>query len=241
MRSILATALFFVFAHQVFGQPEKVKIQIRDRSSEDPNKQEFKSREIWFDDQLSIDPAWMTRGTVLLGYERVISRVLSARLNLGVTTRDYLDGVLFDGIINEGLTVSTVNPSPSFGAEIRYYADEASGFDTYFTGIGLLRRSYSYDGHFLIGNEKVNKSTYATSGTDLYVRYGGYIPLEESKKFKLSLELGLCLGFSYLNYYQVIGYNVVYTNGNPSTVAFLRSETAFNYLVQPNIALNVAF
>lgn len=241
MKSILTSVLFFLFAHQVFGQPEKVKIQIRDRSSEDPNKQEFKSREIWFDDQLSIDPAWMTRGTVLLGYERVISRVLSARLNLGVSTKDYLDGVLFDGIINEGLKISTVNPSPSFGAEIRYYAEEASGFDTYFSGIGLLRRSYSYNGHFLIGNEKVNKSTYATSATDLYIRYGGYLTLQESEKFKLSLELGLCVGLSYMNYYQINGYNIVNTNGNPSTVAFLQSETAFNYLVQPNVAFNIAF
>lgn len=241
MRSILATTLFLLFAQQLFGQPEKVKIQIRDRSTEDASNKEFKSREIWFDDQLSVDPAWMTRGNVLLGYERVISRFLSARLNLGVSTRDYLDGVLYDGIINEGLTVTTVNPTASFGAELRYYADEATGFDSYFTGIGLLRRNYSYDGYFRYGTEKVNKSTYATSATDLYLRYGGYITLEESKKFKLSLELGLCLGISYMNYYTVLGYNSIITGGVPNTVAFIRSETAFNYLVQPNVALNVAF
>lgn len=240
MKSILSYALFFLIAQKAFGQPEKVKIQIRERTN-DPISLDSKEESTWFDNQLSLDPAWMTRGTVLLGYERVVSNFLSARLHVGVSTRDYLDGLLYDGIINEGLEIQSVNPSLSYGAEVRYYADESSGFDVFFTGIGFLRRNYSYDGFLRFETEKVANKTYQTSSNDLYIRYGGYIPIQESKKFKLSLELGLCAGLTYASYYTFTTFQTFDFLGNPTTFATTSPETAFSYLIQPNVAFNIAF
>jgi hypothetical protein len=240
MKSFLPCALFFLIALKAFGQPEKVKIQIRERTN-DPISYDSKEEGTWFDNQLSLDPAWMTRGTVLLGYERVISDHLSARLNVGASTRDYLDGLIYDGIINEGLQIQSANPRLSYGAEVRYYADESSGFDVFFTGVGFLRRNYSYDGFFRFGTEKVADKTYQTSSTDLYIRYGGYIPIQDSKKFKLSLELGLCAGLTYSSYYTFSAFQIFDNTGNPITTGTTSPETAFSYLIQPNVAFNIAF
>lgn len=240
MKSFLSYALFFIIVQKAFGQPEKVKIQVRDRTN-DPISSDTKQESTWFDNQLSLDPAWMTRGTVLLGYERVISDFFSARLHVGVSTRDYLDGLLYEGIINQGLRIQSVNPGLSYGAEVRYYADESSGFDVFFTGVGFLRRNYSYNGSFRFGLEDIANDTYNTSSNDLYIRYGGYIPIQKSEKFKISLELGLCAGITYSSYYTVSAFQTFDFLGNPTTVATTSPETAFSYLIQPNVAINIAF
>ena len=231
--------ILFSLKTNLYSQPEKIKAKIVERTAEQETA-ELEESGTWFKNQISLDPAWLTRGNIVLGYERLLTDFVTFRLHAGVSLKDNLDGILFPGVIDEGLKVQQVNPQISYGAELRYYGEEAASFASFFTGIGYFKRNYSYDGYFTNGFFKFLDETYKTSSSDLYLRYGAYLKLTENKSFKTSIEFGLCAGMSLINYYT---YEKIPQNSFQQQNPIYRSvETrVIKYLIQPNVAINFGF
>lgn len=236
---ILYTCILFFSCSFIssFAQPEKIKAKITERTEEQISAEQ-EDVSPWFENQISLDPAWLLRGNIVFGYERLITDNITLRAHVGASFKDNLDGVFYDGIIDQGLKVQSVSPRISYGGEVRYYANDAASFHGYVTGFGVFRRNYSYQGYFFDGFSQFLTGSYNTSATDFYFRYGGYYTLFENKSFKSAIEFGLCAGLSFNKFYTV-------TNSyDPMTFQLVYSkekETSMQYLIQPNIAINLAF
>jgi hypothetical protein len=248
-KSIVILVLSSALSINLFAQPEKIKAKITERTAEQVEA-EIEDVDSWLSNQFSIDPAWITRGNIVLGYERELGEYFSARAHVGVSFKDLLDGVLFDGIIDQGFIVKSSTPSLSYGAEVRYYALETGSFRNFFTGLGMYRRNYTYTGYFenplsilLPGPVTTPTSReFKTSATDVYLRYGTYVTLYETKTFKTSLELGLSLGMSFAKFFT----NETTTQYDPNTNGYIEvqntsPETSFQYMAQPHVGLNFVF
>jgi hypothetical protein len=248
-KSIVILVLSTALSANLFAQPEKIKAKITQRTAEQVEA-EIEEVDSWLSNQFSIDPAWLTRGNIVLGYERELGEYFSARVHVGVSFKDLLDGVIFDGIIEQGLVVKSSTPSLSFGGEARYYALETGSFRNFFTGLGFYRRNYNYTGYFedpfasLIPGPvtKPTNREFKTSATDIYLRYGTYVTLYETKTFKTSLELGLSLGMTFSNFFT----NETTTEYDPFTSSYIQiqstsPETSFQYMAQPHVGLNIVF
>ena len=248
-KSIVVLFLSTILSVNLFAQPEKIKAKITERTAEQVEA-EIENVDSWLSNQFSIDPAWLTRGNIVLGYERELGEYFSARAHVGVSFKDYLDGVIFNGIIDQGLVVKSSTPTLSYGGEVRYYALETGSFRNFFTGLGIYRRNYNYTGYFedpfaSLNPGPITKPTnreFKTSATDVYLRYGTYVTLYETKTFKTSLELGLSLGMSFASFFT----NEITTEYDPSTSSYIQvqssiPETSFQYMVQPHVGLNIVF
>lgn len=238
MKILYTCFLFFSCSFiSTYAQPEKIKAKITERTEEQISAEQ-EDASSWLENQVSLDPAWLTRGNIVLGYERLITDYITVRAHIGASFKDNLDGVFYDGIIDQGLKVQSVSPRLSYGGEVRYYGNEAASFSGYVTGFGVFRRNYSYQGYFFNGFSQFLNDTYNTSGTDFYFRYGGYYTLFENKSFKSAIEFGLCAGMSFNKFYTLTN---SYDPNSFELIYSTETETSIQYLIQPNIAINFAF
>ena len=248
-QSIVVLFLSTTLSVNLFAQPEKIKAKITERTAEQVEA-EIEDVDSWLSNQFSIDPAWLTRGNIVLGYERELGEYFSARAHVGVSFKDLLDGLVFNGIIDQGLVVKSSTPTLSYGGEVRYYALETGSFRNFFTGFGVYKRNYTYTGYFEnpfssfnpTPNDKPVNREFKTSATDFYLRYGTYLTVFETKTFKTSVELGLSLGMSYAKFFS----NEITTEYDPNTNGYIdvqtaSPETSIQYMVQPHVGLNFVF
>ena len=249
---IKTSALLLIIFMQLITHAQ---IIVRPPSEDGESKQEIskKGPSRFLRNGVSTDLSWLARGGVSVAFERSISDYLSLRIAGGPTFGDFLDGRLYDGFKfqNEGILDDiTANPSWNLGLEMRYYSGETGYYDSFFWGIGLMSRRYSYQGIFNPQNfaptttQVSSKVVSKTNTTDFYIRYGSFAHLHKSESGILFLEYGLILGLS------VNSYDLIYpefTNpfnspGNVSQVFYSKTrELNPTYLILPVIGLGYAF
>lgn len=219
----------------------KVKARV-DESSE--SAQQPKSKYEFTDNAVAADLGWLIRGTIGLGYERVLSDVLSVRIFGGPTFADPLDDRLYESFIGAN-TLQSVSSSPGLGLglALRYYGQETGRFEGPSTSAGLSMASYRYSGKLkdlwsdpksslAFNNETVKR-------VNIFIQYAYAWELIKNGRSGVFLEAGLYLG------YTIDRFNVLsaMTNGANTPTYTLRreSEVAPSYLIMPHLSLGYAF
>ncbi len=181
----------------LYNQASAQVVKIRERTDTESHK-EVKEAKFYTKRQIQVDPLWMIRGTMMVSLEHTIGDLFSARVNLGVCTRDYMDNILVDG----PLSSSSINylgntPQLAYGLEMRYYYNENASFDSPYFSLGFSRRSYQYRvrTNYTIYNQYVESAPTAKS-FDIYARYGSTLTILEREKSTLLFEYGFSVGFS---------------------------------------------